>query len=213
MKFPSSPFVRRGAGLLALGALAWIAGVATIAARVEAFGQVVGPAAPAPETWPADASLPRASGVDALYVFVHPKCPCTRATYSELREVLARAERKPVVTIVSVPADPGVEPEPPALGPESHLPAAVVRLDRGGAEARRFGAATSGHVVLYDAAGRLRYAGGVTASRARYGDSDARRALIAALGGAAPEHVDVRPTFGCELFSGATACERCRKGD
>ena len=46
------------------------------------------------------------------------------------------------------------------------LPDILTWQDKGGSEARRFGVATSGHVLLYDAQGRLTYSGGITSARA-----------------------------------------------
>ena len=44
-------------------------------------------------------------------------------------------------------------------------------LDPGGAEARRFGVATSGHVLLYDTRGDLIFSGGITPGRGEQGDN------------------------------------------
>jgi hypothetical protein len=82
--------------------------------------------------------------------------------------------------------------------------------DADGAESRRFGAAASGHVVAYDAAGRLRFHGGVTASRGHEGDNAGADALVAILRGGKPA-ITSAPTFGCAIVpsSPAQPCDLC----
>ena len=47
----------------------------------------------------------------------------------------------------------------------------VTRLIDRGAEARLFGAATSGQTMVYDSLGRLLFSGGITAARGHFGDN------------------------------------------
>jgi hypothetical protein len=51
------------------------------------------------------------------------------------------------------------------------IPGVTVRADPEGREAQRFGAVTSGHVLLYDRAGQLLFTGGITGSRGHEGDN------------------------------------------
>jgi hypothetical protein len=71
--------------------------------------------------------------------------------------------------------------------------------DVDGTEARRFGALTSGQVVVYDADGRLRFSGGITPARGHAGDNAGRSAIIALLEGASSASVET-PVFGCSLL-------------
>ena len=73
--------------------------------------------------------------------------------------------------------------------------------DPDGAESRRFGARTSGHVCLYAADGRLLFSGGVTDSRGHAGDGVGADAVVALVGGgtAGTERTLV---FGCLLTDG-----------
>jgi hypothetical protein len=66
--------------------------------------------------------------------------------------------------------------------------------------ANQFGVQTSGHLLIYDSAGRLQYEGGITPARGHVGTSvghDAVRTLIAGESNAAPSHCAV---FGCALM-------------
>ena len=68
------------------------------------------------------------------------------------------------------------------------LPNATVVRDDDGREAERFGAATSGQTMLYDARGSLLFSGGITGARAHAGDNAGRSAIVALL------NVDPAPT-------------------
>jgi hypothetical protein len=78
------------------------------------------------------------------------------------------------------------------------LPDVVTYQDRGGGEARRFGVATSGHVLLYDAQGRLTYSGGITSARGHRGDNYGRDAVLAQILGKERDRPG-NPVFGCPL--------------
>ncbi len=51
--------------------------------------------------------------------------------------------------------------------------------DDDGAEAKRFGAETSGQTLLYDERGTLAFSGGITGSRGHAGDNAGRASLLA----------------------------------
>ena len=65
-------------------------------------------------------------------------------------------------------------------------------------EATRFGALTSGHVLLYGADAALLFSGGITASRGHVGENPGRSAIVTLLSGQRPERGRT-PTFGCLL--------------
>ena len=71
-------------------------------------------------------------------------------------------------------------------------------MDVDGTEAGRFGAATSGQVLLYDAGGRLRFSGGLTSTRGHPGESPGHRRIAAVVGGGDTEEATTR-VFGCAL--------------
>jgi hypothetical protein len=70
--------------------------------------------------------------------------------------------------------------------------------DADGGEMRKFGAATSGQVLLYDASGRLQFNGGITASRGQAGDNDGQDA-VAALVRSGNARLHTASVFGCSL--------------
>jgi hypothetical protein len=82
----------------------------------------------------------------------------------------------------------------------STIPGAAALRDDDGIEAARFGAATSGFTVVYDAHGRLLFRGGLTASRGHEGDSFGQRRVVSLLTTGAADRSD-SPVFGCALGS------------
>ncbi|HWB59276.1 MAG TPA: hypothetical protein VG733_07280 [Chthoniobacteraceae bacterium] len=85
------------------------------------------------------------------------------------------------------------------------IPGVEVSCDEEGAEAQRFGAQTSGFVVLYDGLGRLRYNGGITSERGHSGDNAGRDAIVAILNDGDPG-VAAMPVFGCSISGTDSQC-------
>lgn len=102
----------------------------------------------------------------------------------------------------------------PPIGPRADLwrqaeviAGVTLERDENGREAKLFGAATSGDVVLYGTDGRLRFQGGVTLSRGHLGDNPGREALESLIS-RKPTQVTQTPVFGCPLFPGNLTAER-----
>ena len=73
---------------LAVAAAVWLAGIAGGYQAMWRFQRKAGDAGVAPKMWPPDSRLqPSAEGA-TLVLFAHPRCPCTRASITELRELL-----------------------------------------------------------------------------------------------------------------------------
>jgi hypothetical protein len=199
---PRSVFSRLGLGGLWLAALAaglWLIGHYETAA---------GRAANAPADWPSGATLPPPAGRPTVVLFAHPHCPCTKATLTELAGVLSRAPADVQAYVVfALPAGAGDDwQRTPLWQAAARLPRTRLWPDPDGRDADRFGAATSGQVLLYDAAGRRLWQGGLTASRGRTGPSPGRAALLALLtdpSAAGPE----APVYGCLLTTPQATCD------
>ena len=74
----------------------------------------------------------------------------------------------------------------------------TVTTDDGGREAALFHAATSGQVVLFDAAGHEIFAGGITESRGHEGDNPGLARILSLLLHGSAELARA-PVFGCAL--------------
>jgi hypothetical protein len=152
--------------------------------------------APLPR-WPTGTALHRDLERPTLVMIAHAQCPCTRASMSELARLVQDAGDRASTRVVIV-HDEDDELARRAMA----IPGAVVHGDRDGIEARRFGAATSGQVLLYDRGGMLVFRGGITPARGHAGDSFGRRRILALLDARTPDRAD-SPVFGCALFDDA----------
>ncbi len=85
------------------------------------------------------------------------------------------------------------------------IPGVTVLSDDDGALARHFGVKGSGHVLVYDAVGRLRFSGGITAARGHEGDNLGTDSVLALLQRGTGD-ASATPVFGCPLFN-PPSCE------
>jgi hypothetical protein len=193
-------------------ALSWCALAAFGVRALYAYSTDAGAQLDAPALWPTT-TLPHAQGRAELVMFVHPECPCSRASISELVDVVRAVPTTTELVVAFVDgssappfggaarsgeAGPFADEDRGALWDAvGAIPGIHRVVDRGGAEAQRFGARTSGHVVVYDAAGALRFQGGITGSRGHVGDNVGHRDVVAILNG--NTETTRHAVFGCGL--------------
>ncbi len=154
-----------------------------------------------PGTWPAGTALAPPHGRALLLVFAHPRCPCTRATLSELARLMPRVGTRVEARVVFYHPT-GTDPSWGDTGLRAQavaIPGVTVVPDADGAEARRFGAETSGAAVLYDATGARVFHGGLTAARGHEGASAGTEA-IASWAQGHPRGRSATPVFGCSIW-------------
>jgi hypothetical protein len=177
-------------------AIAW-AGLLAYGLHVQfAYATTAGSAGETPQALPGTSRLPR----DTVLMFVHAECPCTRASLHELARLMRG--RRTAAMLVVAPVTAGRWEDSPAATLAAQIPNLRVFHDEDGREATRFGAQTSGYVAYYDAAGALRYAGGVTGSRGHVGENVALASLRARLDeGAWAQRAPLHPVYGCPLES------------
>ena len=196
---------RRGWWLIVgAGLAAWLLTIGTGLAMLWAYAETPGPPATASATWPAAASLPRDSSGQVLVLFLHPQCPCSRATIGELARLLA-STHPPLTTYALFyrPADAVAGWERTDLWDSAAaIPGVHVMSDERGAQARVFGALVSGQTMLYDATGSLLFSGGITGARGHEGDNPSRTALTSMLAGQLANTIHA-PVFGCYLHAEA----------
>jgi len=198
----SNPVARRVA--LACAFALWFTGVGWGMKLVLDYQAAPGAPAAAPATWPTSSSLAHPAGRPTLVLLLHPRCPCSRATLTELSRIVTHAQGQLAVEVLFVvPA--GLD----AKWAESELwrmanaiPGIHITVDPNGREARNFGAATSGQALFYDTAGRLEFAGGLTPGRGHEGDNAGEAAVEAlVLGARTASVVTGSPVFGCAFAS------------
>lgn len=160
---------------------------------------------PTPQIWPTESQFERNSSRPQLILFAHPRCPCTRATIGELAMIMARCEDRVDARVVFFkPASVADSWKMTNLRSAAEsIPGVVVGDDPEGVEAKRFRIATSGHTVVYDSQGRLRFSGGITGSRGHSGDNLGRSAVESLLLKGLNEQRQTA-VFGCPLLGRAT---------
>jgi hypothetical protein len=181
---------------IGMAAAVWILGIAFGARQLQSFESTPGTIGSTPTEWPAGSQIARDPNRMTLVMLVHPQCSCTQASLAELAQVMERAHGRLTAWVLF--AQPRDAPHPAAWIEAERLPDTQIGIDPTGAEAARFGALTSGYLVLYDRSGRLRFSGGITAARGHAGENMGRTELLAALDdttAAAQRH----SVFGCSL--------------
>jgi hypothetical protein len=189
---------------MAAGLAAWLLTVGAGMRMLWAYADTPGRPAAAQPTWPAAASFSRDASGPVLVLFLHPQCPCSRATIAELSRLLASAPAPAAIyALVYRPVDAEAGWEHTDLwNSAAALPGVHVMTDVGGAQARVFGAFVSGQTLLYSATGSLLFSGGITDARGHEGDNPGRAALTSLLSGGTPAAAGT-PVFGCYLYSEA----------
>lgn len=183
------------------GSIVWIGGVLLGMSQLWRYEITPTHAARSVVQWPTSGSLRPPSRL-TLVMAAHPCCPCTRASVSELARIMAR-NRNAVAAYVLCYA-PKITPkdwhETDLYTRLAAIPGVTVVRDEEGREAARFHATVSGQTLLFDAAGHLRYSGGITSARGVEGDSAGQRAVLALIRGEQIERARY-PAFGCSLLS------------
>jgi len=156
--------------------------------------------AKAQATWPTKTHISRDPNFSTLIMFTHPRCECSEASMSELNQILTKINSKLNTIIIFVtPKNPDNSWKDTALWAGAKLiPGAQIILDAGGLEADRFGARTSGQILLYDKQGNLVFSGGITNARGHPGDSFGKTAVISFINEHRLDH-KTTPVFGCAL--------------
>lgn len=195
--------------LIGAATCAWLAAVVGGTTGLLAYAGRMGAAASASEAWPADSDLARDPLRRTLITFLHPHCPCSRATLGNLARAIARAGDGLAAQIVIV-SPPGADESWVKSGlwqTAVELGFDRIVLDRNGRNARLFGAETSGQTFVYDAAGRLQFSGGLTPARGHEGDCDGTDAILSCARGR-EFSISRTPVFGCALHGRRGAAVR-----
>ena len=185
---------------IVFGAL-WLLAVGAGLAMITNYQNTSGAAGAVPGHWPAGTQIALDSKHDTLIMFAHPQCPCTRASMEELNRLLAQCPGQVAAHVLFL------KPEifsndwmrTDLWRSASAIPGVTVHEDSDGAQARLFGAETSGDVLLYDTHGQLLFKGGITGSRGHAGDNAGENAIASLLAG---QSVSLKqtPVYGCSLL-------------
>jgi hypothetical protein len=187
----------------------WLAVVGGATISMTHYSNTPGRSGSVPIVWPRESQIPFDSKRPTLIMFMHPRCPCSRASLGELEQLLTQASAQPSTHVVFLkPIDTAANWEKTDLWRRaSSIPGVSVYIDQSGLEAHRFHSETSGQTLFYDVDGNLRFAGGITLARGHSGDNPGLTALQELMRDGHSSEVKT-PVFGCALFEA-----RCEKGD
>jgi len=181
-------------------ALAWLLAIGAGFAALVRYESRYVESSGVPKRFPADSRVRLHTSLPTLIMFAHPKCPCTRASVEELNRLLVQCSGRVSAQVWFFA--PGQYPQEWAHSQLWHsvqaIPGVTAHEDADGAEAKRFGAASSGTVLLYDKNGQLLFCGGITAARGHVGNNAGKTAVISL---ANARRADIRscPVYGCSL--------------
>jgi hypothetical protein len=198
---------RSRAWLCGVSGVAWIAALTIGMMKLVRYESTPGAASAAAARWVGAPQLALDASRDTLIMFVHPRCPCSRASLEELARLMTvRGEHVRTFVLFFKPINASADWSSTDLWEQANsIPGVNVVPDEGGTLAERFDARTSGQAFLYDPAGRLIFSGGITAARGHAGDNDALDAVLA-LTDSSPSLKEIASTpirknvFGCEIF-------------
>jgi hypothetical protein len=183
-----------------IAAAAWCIAIALGFFTLERYEATPGEQGTVRSQWPEDSGVARVPGCYNLVLALHPRCPCSRASVSELEKILAQSPQDVRVhVLVFRPSDGGTEWEDTGLvSSVKKLPGVLLHADDGAAIAERFGARTSGEVVLYGPSGELLFRGGLTAARGHMGDAPSQDTVRDLLHSKSSD-LSSAPVYGCPL--------------
>lgn len=212
----NSRFPTRSKLILTAAGTLWLFGTTMGFGSLWRYANSPGAAGMPPKLWPASSRISRPTDRATLVMLAHPHCPCTRATIRELELLMARSHGLVKTYILFLKptgfSDHWVKTD--LWQTADTIPDVTVIEDPDGIEAARFGAATSGQAILYDAEGNLLFNGGITGSRGHSGDNAGRNAVVSLLNDKSARNQT--PVFGCPLFGTSRVeegIESCPKGN
>lgn len=178
--------------------LTWMGGLAYSAERMLRYSYTPGAVSTLNKGFPAKSRLSLDRTRDSIFVFIHPKCSCTRATLYELGKLdPVISNRMKLVIIFDQPIGKSsnwVKSDNWKMAKE--IPNSELFIDEGSQEFDRFEVKTSGQTFLFSKEGTLLFSGGITQSRGHVGDSRGQRLILErARNGTTP--YKSAPVYGC----------------
>jgi hypothetical protein len=199
----------RGALLLAIVSL-WLAATAVGMTAMWQYSVVPGENAQVPTEWPTQSSIVPNARFTLLF-FAHPRCPCTRASMSELERLAGDCHDQVDIHVLFIlPASAASEAawqETDLHASAKRIPGLTLHTDINRRESELFGARTSGMCLLYDPSGALVFHGGLTEARGHEGENEGTDAIRTILAGSQDE-LRQSPVYGCPLFETSTGSEQ-----
>jgi hypothetical protein len=180
----------------------WLYAVGAGTVVILEYQNTSGSAGVTPEHWPSGTQITFDPNRDTFIMFAHPQCPGTRASMEELNRLLAQCNGRVAAHVFF--SNPVIFPQDwtqtDLWRSAAAIPGVMVQEDIDNTLARKFGAETSGYVLLYDTRGQLLFRGGITASSSHAGDNAGESAIVSLVTGHYT-NVGQTPVYGCSLYS------------
>jgi len=181
-------------------AAAWSAAVGSGLWAMFAYETTPGVVSSLRDGWPDGTTLRLDPRRPTVVMFVHPHCPCSRASLHELLVLATQRDEqiKPIVVFLKPHGFEADWEKTDLWKTARSIPGATCVADIDGKETARFDARVSGEALMYGPAGDLMFHGGITPSRGHEGDNVGRSTLESLLEGK-PVALHRTPVFGCSL--------------
>lgn len=169
-----------------------------------------GEAATAPAVWPQNEVIARAEGEQTLLIFLHPMCPCSRATIAELEDILAAHGKNmhPIFVMMTSDKEDKEWRHSSLTRSAEAIPGGSVIQSKSEYLEKLFSVYTSGQILLYDAAGKLVFSGGITTSRGEQGENPGSVQLVKILSHLPAQSFVQSPVYGCPLSEAVTTKDK-----
>lgn len=128
--------------------------------------------------WPVNKSIKLDTQRPNLLVFIHPQCPCSVATLSELARIQSICGTRLNTKVVFYSPHDMQWEDTSKVRQALAIPHVHITNDADGQIAQRFGALTSGHSLLYSSDGRRIFSGGITPARGHEGENLGRNSIV-----------------------------------
>ena len=193
--------------ILATLLLIWGSTIAFGMSWIHRYESTPGPEMLAACEWPADSSIRFTPGRINIVMLAHPRCPCTHANFDEMQRLLNHFDDQAAVHVLFwTPSNASSEWKQTDLWKRAvSMDGVCAHADEAGVEARRFGATTSGHVLVFRGDGTRVYTGGLTTARGQSADGQAAAAICKLIDKDLPARTGL-PVFGCPLYDASTQC-------
>lgn len=195
--------------IIASAVTIWISICAFLTAQLVEFGTKPGEQALVMNNFPAASKLKLANGKFTIVAFLHPQCPCSKASVAELEELMEKCGQnanayalflKPVGCLEKFAKSDLFEQTSKIKNVQSIV-------DENGQEADIFGSRTSGQMMVYNPEGHLVFSGGITSARGHFGENRGLDAAIQSISEQkkpTPNTFNCTDVYGCPLFASNT---------
>lgn len=178
----------------------WLAAVTVGFYTLLSYSFTTKPLTLSDKVWPMKSKLIHGDK-PALVMFLHPYCPCSKASLNQLMQLLTKQnlENIKINFVFYKPSQDYSEWQKGTLWSIAEtIPGANLIIDKDGKEFKNFHPGSSGDVFFYDTKGHLVFRGGITPERGHMGPNFGESQLKRAINGKY-DNLSIFPVLGCSL--------------